>query len=216
MKVKNLLGKTFGRLTVICRAKNDKRGKARWLCKCECGNRVAILADSLLSGKTKSCGCYRKEVAPLNNKPKHGMTGTRLWVIWSGMKSRCYYPHNVAYKSYGGRGIKVCSEWLHNFLAFHNWAVNNGYSDNLTIDRIDNNGNYEPSNCRWATYEEQECNRSDTVYLTVEGQTLSISEWSRRTGISGATLRWRIENGWSEKDMLIEPDLNNRNIRRTL
>lgn len=216
MKVRNLLGRRFGRLTVISRASNNKRGKARWLCQCECGRKKVILADSLLSGKTISCGCYRKEVAPHNNLPKHGMTGTRLWTIWCGMKSRCCYTKNIAFKDYGGRGIKICSEWLHNFSAFQEWALKSGYADNLTIDRINCNGNYEPSNCKWSTYEEQENNRRDTVYLTIQGQSLPVSEWARKVGIPAATLRSRIANGWEESEILLKPDFNNKNIRRNI
>lgn len=216
MRVINLLGRKFGRLTVISRASNNKHGKARWLCQCECGKRKAILANSLLSGKTKSCGCYRKEVAPHNNLPKHGMSGTRLWTIWCGMKSRCYYPKNIAFKNYGDRGIRVCPEWVDNFLAFHEWALKNGYADNLTIDRINCDGNYEPSNCKWSTYEEQENNRRDTVYLTIQGQTLPVSEWAKKSGISAATLRNRISSGWEESEMLLRPDFNNKNIRRNI
>ncbi|HEX3016407.1 MAG TPA: hypothetical protein VHP31_00940 [Caproicibacter sp.] len=216
MKPKNLLGKTFGRLTVISRASNDKRGKARWLCKCKCGGRKIILADSLISGRTKSCGCYRKETAPKNNPAKHGMSRTRLWTIWCGMKSRCNYRQNIAFANYGGRGIKVCDEWAKDFSRFMDWALQNGYADNLTIDRINCDGNYEPSNCKWSTYEEQENNRRDTVYLTIHGQKLPVSEWAQRAGISAATLRWRLANGWPESEMLLQPNLNNKNIRKAI
>ncbi|MGX8701543.1 hypothetical protein [Caproiciproducens sp.] len=216
MNLKPLLGKTFGRLTVIDRANNDKRGKAQWICQCECGNIKTILADSLTSGKTKSCGCFRKETAPHNNSPKHGMSRTRLWTIWCAMKSRCYNRKNVAYKDYGGRGITVCNEWLHDFHCFQIWAFRNGYLDNLTIDRIDCNGNYEPQNCKWSTYEEQENNRRNTIYLTIYGQTLPVSEWARKVGISAATLRWRISNNWPKNKMFMQPNLNNRNIRRAI
>lgn len=216
MKPKDLIGKTFGRLTVIGRSSNDKRGKSRWECRCECGNIKTILADSLVSGKTKSCGCYRKETAPRNNPAKHGMSRTRLWTIWCGMKSRCYYPKNIAYKDYGGRGIRVCDEWLHDFVSFLNWSMKNGYAENLTIDRIDCNGNYDPSNCKWSTYEEQENNRRDTVFLSISGINLPVSEWARKVGISAATLRWRMKNGWRENEILMRPNLNNKNIRRQM
>lgn len=216
MKPNDLFGKTFGRLVVTGRASNDKRGKSRWVCKCLCGKNKVVSADSLLSGKTKSCGCYRKETAPKNNPAKHGMSRTRLWTIWCGMKSRCYYPKNIAFKDYGGRGIKVCAEWLHDFCAFRDWAFKNGYSENLTIDRINCNGNYEPANCKWSTYEEQENNRRDTVFITIFGIKLPVSEWARKAGVPAATLRWRAENGWNENEILMNPNLNNKNIRRSM
>lgn len=216
MEPKNLIGRTFGRLTVISRSGKDKRGKSKWLCRCICGKEKAILADSLISGKTKSCGCLRAEISPKNVKVKHGMSGSRLWVIWCGMKSRCYNPKSVAFSDYGGRGIRVCDSWKSNFLEFYHWATENGYSELLTIDRINSDGNYEPENCRWATYEEQENNRRNTVFFTISGIKLSVSEWARITGIPAATLRWRIENGWDEEHLLISPNLNNRNIRRAM
>ncbi|QAT48560.1 hypothetical protein EQM14_01505 [Caproiciproducens sp. NJN-50] len=216
MAPRNLLGNVFGRLTVISKASNNIHGKAQWLCKCECGKVKIVLADSLISGKTRSCGCLQKEIAPLNNPPKHGMSRTRLWTIWCGMKSRCYYPKNIAYKDYGGRGIKVCDEWLHDFLSFFKWSMKNGYAENLTIDRINYDGNYAPSNCKWSTYEEQENNRRDTVFLTISGIKLPVSEWARKVGISAATLRWRIDNGWKENEILMRPNLNNKNIRRQM
>jgi|WetSurMetagenome_2_1015567.scaffolds.fasta_scaffold45095_4 hypothetical protein len=204
----------FGMLTVIERAKNNKSGKARWLCQCDCGKLTTVLADSLISGKTKSCGCYRKNVAGKNAPIKHGKSNTRLFNIWSGMKSRCYCKSNRYYQNYGGRGIIVCNEWINNFNDFYQWSINNGYSDDLTIDRIDNSGNYEPSNCRWATYQEQENNRRNTIYLDICGCRKPLSEWSEIVGISSPTIEWRMKNHWPFEQLFIEPNLNNKNLRR--
>lgn len=167
---KDLEGIKFGRLTAIRKAgvKNvGKRGsKALWLCRCDCGNEKVVLRNSLVSGITKSCGCLEMEVKKTMHL-KHGMAKTRLWKIWCGIKDRCYRKNNNDYERYGGRGITVCNEWKDNFQAFHDWSMQNGYTDNLTIDRIDNDGNYEPDNCRWVTRKEQTRNRSITKTITV-------------------------------------------------
>ena len=160
--VTNLLGKKFNRLTVIARAENNKQGKARWLCKCDCGNIKIILGDSLKSGKTISCGCAHSEISKIMQKQncvKHNMSFTPLYKIWHSMKQRCYYKQNISYKYYGARGITVCNEWKDDFMSFYNWAINNGYKKGLSIDRINVEGNYEPTNCRWATAKEQANNR---------------------------------------------------------
>ena len=153
----DLTGQRFGRLTVVSRADNIGRQTA-WVCRCDCGNEKIIQGWNLKSGQVKSCGCIIRETSR-TNPVTHGQSYTRLYTIWIGMKQRCYYRKHKHFKHYGGRGITICEEWKDDFQAFHEWAMANGYEAHLTIDRIDNDGNYCPGNCRWATYSEQNRNK---------------------------------------------------------
>lgn len=153
----DLTGQRFGRLAVLQKDK-PKNKRTIWLCKCDCGNEVFVEAYNLKTGHTQSCGCLQKEATSLANTT-HGMRNTRLYRIWICMHNRCYRKSYHAYNHYGGRGITICAEWLHDFQAFHDWAIENGYNDSLSIDRIDNNKGYSPDNCRWATQKEQNKNK---------------------------------------------------------
>lgn len=165
MTLIDLTGQRFGRLTVISRAEDrvypsGKHGTA-YFCRCDCGVGKIIPTTALRQGRSRSCGCLQEQVRSDVHK-KHGNCDHRLYNIWTNMKQRCRNRKNPDFKNYGGRGIKVCEEWLGSFKAFYAWALANGYRENLSIDRIDVNGNYEPSNCRWATALEQRHNRRDT------------------------------------------------------
>lgn len=160
---KDISSQKFGRLTVIERSGVDKSRSVIWLCKCDCGNYIKVKGTELRRGRTTSCGCYRVERV-IEARTKHGKTDTRLYNIWQAMKDRCYNKHNAKYKNYGSRGIVVCNEWKDDFEAFYNWAINNNYRDDLTIDRINNDGNYEPNNCRWADYTTQNNNRRNNKH----------------------------------------------------
>lgn len=156
----NLVGKRFGKLTVISREPNNKWRETTWLCECDCGGETITTGKHLRSGHTTSCGCIR-----LQKATKHGHYKDRLYRIHNNMIQRCHNENNKDYNRYGARNISVCDEWKNNFQAFYDWAINNGYRDDLTLDRINNNGNYEPLNCRWATMKEQAMNRSTTKHI---------------------------------------------------
>ena len=167
-EIKDLTGQQFGRLTVIEDTRRRYNGKVVWRCRCSCGKVTEVAGSYLTSGNTRSCGCLRKEIIkipPLHIK--HKKVRTRHYRVWLGMKERCYNPHSKAYKNYGGRGIEVCFLWKDDFQAFHDWAMSHGYDPDAprgqcTIDRIDVNGNYEPSNCRFVDMAAQANNRRNT------------------------------------------------------
>ena len=208
MKRDDIIGKTFGRLTVIKidhliprynKAGGLKGHRIYYLCQCECGNTKIVNRDCLLKGNTKSCGCYKKEFAK-SSFSIHNLTNHRLYNTWAHMKSRCYRTTDKAYKNYGGRGIKICDEWKNNFKAFYDWAMNNGYNDNLTIDRIDVNGNYEPDNCRFITIREKENNKQNNFYITIYNRTQTLSEWCKEKNLDYKKIISRIQRGWTIED----------------
>ncbi len=185
-KLIDLTGKRFGRLTVIERAK-DKKGKTYWHCKCDCEVEKDVCASHLTSGKIVSCGCFSLDRISILNK-SHGMTKTRIYGIWIGIKRRCYNSKSEGYHNYGGRGITVCQEWLDDFMNFYNWAISNGYNDGLTIDRINVNSNYGPSNCRWATRKEQACNTRRTRLFEHNGEIKTLKQIAKDENLNYNTL----------------------------
>lgn len=198
--LKDLTGQRFGKLVVLQRAEN-KGIHAAWICRCDCGNEKVVNSTRLITEKTKSCGCLFRKVHA-EKKTTHGKSNTRLYRLWIGMKTRCYNPNDKRYNDYGGRGIKICGEWLEDFTAFYDWAMANGYSDGLSIDRIDNNRGYSPDNCRWQTMTEQAGNKRTSRNLTLDGETHTLAEWSRITGVSCQTIYKRLERGWTIEQAL--------------
>lgn len=194
-----LEGKRFGRLVVLKRADNTKKGMTYWLCKCDCGNTKIVRGTHLQAGKIKSCGCLVRETSR-ETLSTHRLSKTRLYRVYCGIKARCYNPKNECYRIYGGRGITMCEEWKNNFLSFYNWAINNGHREDLSIDRINNDGNYEPNNCRWATPKEQSNNTRRCIYVTYNNETHTITEWGRILNIDADTLLTRYHRNKNNLD----------------
>lgn len=199
----NILGKRFGNLTVI--EYSHKIGYTRYfLCRCDCGNTCLVAKNNLTTGKQISCGCKRKtRLADMNRLPDGYL---RLGAIYRKMVKRCYDPKSNRFKNYGGKGIKICDEWLNDINAFRKWAVCHGYKEGLTIERIDINGDYCPNNCTWIPKKEQMYNKSNTVRITFNGKTQTLSQWSQELGIPTSTLHNRIRvHGWTVERALTEP-----------
>ena len=205
MKQLNLTGERFGKLVAIKTIGKNKNGAYLWQCKCDCGNEIIANVGNLKNGHTKSCGCLRVDRCK-TNFTKHGLEHTRLYGIWSDMRLRCYDEKNIAYHRYGGRGITICDEWKNDVKAFYDWATENGYKDSLTIDRIDNDGNYCPENCRWATVKEQASNRRSNIFVTHNGKTQTMKEWANEVGIPYKVVWARVQKlGWSAERALTDP-----------
>lgn len=205
-KIEDLTGRRFGKLTVLSWAENNKHNKSVWRCLCDCTNPdVYVIGANLKSGNSTQCKeCKARSMV------KHSVNDKRILNIWNGIKQRCYNQNHDAYHHYGGRGIKMCDEWLNNAEEFEIWANKNGYSKDLTIDRIEVNGNYEPSNCRWATDDEQQSNRRNNVLLTFNGETKTVRQWEGVSEVSRTTIQKRIFNGETDKDKIFAPPVKKK------
>ena len=204
MRLIDLTGKVFGKLTVVSRAPSSRAKQTRWHCVCECGNKKVVQATNLANGHIASCGCW-----------KHGLIGTITYSSWSAMKSRCLSPDNPNYPMYGARGITVCQRWKDSFLAFLE-DMGERPSLSYSIDRINGDGNYEPGNCRWATRSEQRKNQRQGLrgkFLEFNGEALCIRAWAAKLGIKEHTLAFRIRVGWSTHDALTVPVLKRSAIK---
>lgn len=184
------IGSKFSKLTVVEDTHDTRPNGAKiYKCVCACGTITYVDVYSLQSGNTKSCGCLSNPYGSVATSNK------RLYHCWTDMKRRCYDTNGKNYPEYGKRGIKVCDEWYNDFIAFHNWAINNGYDDNLTIDRIDVNGNYEPNNCRWATIKQQANNKRTTINITIGDITKSLKQWCRDLNLNYSMIYARYRKG---------------------
>ena len=194
----DLTGQRFGKLLVESIAPKRKSGNqyvTMWNCVCDCGNKTVVRSGDLRNGKTITCGNKRIH----SHRATHGMRGTRIYNIWVCMKTRC---NNISDDRYGGRGISVCEEWKDDFQSFYDWSILNGYEDNLTIERKDVNGNYCPENCCWIPLAEQGLNKRNNVFIEINGEIKTLSEWSKEYNIPKETLRYRVKKGMSENKLL--------------
>lgn len=210
----DLIGQKFWNLTIIERVGTYKNRKIKYKCQCDCGNITYSDITSLKTGNTKSCGCIKSKFIENLNKT-HNESKTRLYKIWIGIKKRCYNPNCHSYHYYGKKGITMDNNWKKNFNSFKEWAINNGYDETLSIDRIDFNGNYEPNNCRWTNSKIQNNNSSHNNNLTINGITKSITTWAEENNINVETIRRRIKKGLKNTE-LIAPSYTYSNGRKRI
>ena len=202
------LGSKFGRLTVLRRGPNYKHGMAQFFCKCDCGNECLAISSSLRRGMKKSCGCLQKNPEHLKHEIKHGMArkGKVIpeWNIWSTMKQRCFNPNNGSYANYGARGIKVCDRWLNSFENFYT-DMGPRPSSHHTVERKDNNGNYEPDNCVWDTRTIQANNTRKNHLITFNGKTQTLAQWARELELPISNIAARVQMKWSPEKIFSTP-----------
>ena len=208
MKKLNIIGEKYNKLLVIEEAepiKNNRMVK----CLCDCGNTSVINVSNLRANRIISCGCHKRNQI-ISRNTTHNQRHTKLYEVWKSIKQRCYNQNNASYHNYGARGITMCDEWLNSFEKFYEWSYSNGYSTEkqndekhkLTIDRIDVNGNYEPSNCRWVDRKTQSNNTRTTKLITINNETHCLADWLKILNVNGFTYYYRIKNGMTPEQAL--------------
>jgi len=207
-KIQIAAGQRFGRWMVIVELPHEPCEYRRVVCRCECGTERIIKVKDLVYHESKSCGCYQRDVASANSR-RHGESGTRLYALWSVMRGRCENLNNKRFVLYGGRSISVCAEW-HDYIGFREWALANGYERTLTIDRISNDGDYEPANCRWVTWKMQCRNKRTNLLITAFGEIKCLADWAEdsRCVVSYDTLQMRIRRGMLPEPAIITPKMH--------
>jgi hypothetical protein len=209
----DLIGQTFGRLTVISETNRNKHNHIQWLCLCSCGKNTIASTTSLKHQNTTSCGCYGNECRTINTRT-HGMRHTKIYTVWCNIISRCYDSNHKSWENYGGRGIIVCDQWIKSFESFFTDMGDIPFK-NAQIDRINNNGNYEPSNCRWATAKQNCLNRSSTHFITHNGITLALTQWADKYNLARNTLYNRLKKGMDmELALTTKPLQTRKNTKR--
>lgn len=214
-KMVDMTGKKYGRLTGIRPCGRNEAGRLLWLFKCDCGNEHLADARCVRKGVISSCGCLRSEICSERGRKyilraqqacvTHGQSSRRIWRIYNAMLNRCYNERNSSFGDYGARGITVCNEWRNNLFAFIEWAYANGYTDELTIDRIENDKGYSPDNCRWVTRAVQNCNTRQNILITIGDETKTKTEWARAVGVSIDTINRRLAQGWLPSEAVTTP-----------
>lgn len=213
-KLMDLTGQRFGRLVALKYEGRTKSYQSRWLVLCDCGNQTIVLAGALKSKKTQSCGCLQRERTS-KAKTTHGLyhdqnrRRSKLNRVWCTMKERCQNPNSKSFKDYGGRGITICDEWQ-KYQPFFVWAMLHGYQEGLQIERMNNDGNYEPDNCRWATKKEQGKNKRNNITISFNGKTQILREWADELQVDRRLLEARVKRGWPPERILTVRKMKNQ------
>ncbi|MBG9504002.1 hypothetical protein ABE47_31500 [Bacillus thuringiensis] len=210
-KTVNLTGKRFGRLTAVRRDTSSNK-TFLWVCQCDCGKEKIVRSYDLRDEKVKSCGCLHAEKVKTNTRT-HGKSNTLIYKIWCSMKARCYRKTCKDFHDYGGRGIIMCDYWRNNFMSFYEWSMTNGYEEGLSIDRINNDGIYEPLNCRWVTQAKQARNKSNNRFITVDRITKTLADWCKFYKVHISTAHSRLKKGKTSKEIFIKNTCKKRRMK---
>jgi hypothetical protein len=209
----NLKGQKFNRLLVVDIYDKNKSGSYRYICKCDCGKETIVQSSKLKIGWTKSCGCLQKEIVSAKGT-KHKLCNHKLYGVFNSMKERCYNEKNIRFKNYGNRGVIICDEWRKDFKSFYDWAIDNGYKEGLQIDRIDVNGNYKPSNCRFISFKDNMNNTTRNVWIELDGIKKTAAQWGEKTNINGIAIAQRVREGKTGLEAIYGAKYKNKCLKK--